>query len=1008
MIEKEKQELENQKSEQLENFCKDKEQNRDSIRELLDVMQIYGASKCVDILYKFHPEFRDLPQEKVKKIIGKYLGDFMMSRGSLDYNFHKTAAEFLSDLDFRNAAKEFFKDNCYRKLIKLKKTGYIKEEALMDIIREYRLSFEDIKINKEILQDIILEVEKYYQDIFDFDKPERFVDELKEGVSFPSLNQKINVKELEEKKSLLIADKMGTGKSASVLMAKEYLRVNKCLLMVPSNVLETWKGYLSDDPKQKGCYKKDQAPKTLFLENPKDLEKLHDDQWEYVVISLEKMKESYLDPLKKIGFEMVVVDEIHKLKNPKGFRAQKLFDFIGEKENQNQYFCALSGTPAPNKVKDFAVSIKSLYADNKKIANMDIKDLTYNIIKGHQVDLRSMLMPKMQMKEMSESLEMSEKEEIIEELEMTENEKIIYNNILDNDELTASEKIITLRKFLLNPELFIKTDQKFEGSKVKKLKSLLREKFLVENESRVIVFVNDYIDGVIRDDEQGKSIIDKLGLPKDIKILSVHGENEKDRSEIQKEFNNRETKGEEKILLLVSGQTADVGVDYTGADSLIVYNEPWSEYDLQQQIARVYRPGLDHDLNVHRLVVQDSIEKGIHDYIKLKQKAIEKVLQGIPRNELEEQILIEDAGGDDLVKINNTLADKYLSRQDRQTKRFGYCAELGEEGFVKEVISTKHGPEYAENYHEMGRRSYQSNLNRVSGTIIKELCRLDKQKANEIKIADFGSGPEMLRRHIGEDYQNNVYSLDINPAHFDYCNPEDKNKKWFEGSIKNSPFKDKEFDYLNVSAAFHYTESLNYGKGTTERLETLVEMNRVLKEGGTALLNMVYVYRFRNMDDFETAIKNFGFEVMKNFTGEMSQENNFSSNLITLKKTGDIKLSLDEILEKMTKNERDSFKLRRQDKKLANTLDIIREFNIGDKKLKIDFNKEDRGAFQEEQEIKLQAEKLKLKYGGIANIPSEEAENMGFWITFYNNRYVLMKKMEKNRGVVYIKEKNKK
>ena len=76
--------------------------------------------------------------------------------------------------------------------------------------------------------------------------------------------------------------------------------------------------------------------------------------------------------------------------------------------------------------------------------------------------------------------------------ELSQIERDIYETLLEEDELTASQKIHVLQKFLLNPEL-LDTTPGIQGSKIKAVSSALHETF--ENMDKVVMFVNRYAKG---------------------------------------------------------------------------------------------------------------------------------------------------------------------------------------------------------------------------------------------------------------------------------------------------------------------------------------------------------------------------------------------------------------------------------------------------------------------------------------------------------------------------------
>ena len=162
-------------------------------------------------------------------------------------------------------------------------------------------------------------------------------------------------------------------------------------------------------------------------------------------------KERYVEELKHIDYDMMVVDEIHKMKTLKGERTKQLMELTKRIDGGNKYLALLSGTPAPNKVQDITIILKLLHPD--KFDGMTDKELVTNIIKGDLIDLRSLLLPYMQMKSLEEGVEMPPLHEALIETELSTLEKEVYEVLIEDDELTALEKMRILRQFVLNPKL---------------------------------------------------------------------------------------------------------------------------------------------------------------------------------------------------------------------------------------------------------------------------------------------------------------------------------------------------------------------------------------------------------------------------------------------------------------------------------------------------------------------------------------------------------------------------
>lgn len=975
------------------------------------LISVLSPSRAVDILYKFRPEFRGLPVENIKSVLADYLGDFLVVRPPFNPPDVEDSLEYLSDATLREGLVEVIKDSCVANFNAQKKAKVETDDS--DIVQDYldTLKSEFFTFTDDELESIVDEVDTYYKEVFANPKPSNLVDKLNKDRNFPDFGQGINIKEIKGKRRMLIADKMGLGKSASAILAKESLGVGTALVVVPSDVVSTWQEYLSDkvdsDGKQVGYFKEGQVPRVLVIEEPSSLEGKDLTDYEYVVISHERLSETYTPELIDGPFGMLIVDEVHKLKNIKeGVRANNLLKIAEKINGEGKYLVMLSGTPVPNKIQDVAMILKLLYPE--KFAEIDNKELVRQILRGDVIDLRNLLLPRMQAKDLSETLEMPALIQREEFIDLSAEEEELYEALLEEDEILATSKLQILRQFLLNPDI-LRTTPGVIGTKIKEVGRDLRRMF--GEKSKIVMFVNGYIEDVIRGD---KNIIEKLGLPEDVEVQVVEGNvDKKRRAEIQKRF--KETNG--KILIIFSGETVDVGIDYSSGQAVIHYNEPWTKYKKEQQTCRVHRPGVKGDVEEVTFIVRNSIEEGIKYYIEAKHRAIQKLLYGIPITELERDLLersSEEIDTDDL-EVNSELAGYYFSAWDRMMKIFAYTREIGENEFVK--FLENYGQAYAECYLDLGNRSYQANAARICATIIDRLAIEKDQKVEDLTILDIASGPEVLRKHVLEKYQNRIVSLDINPHHF-----QGEGGKRVLGSFKLLPFFDNSVDYANLSLALHYTK-LVPSQNEYERMAVLLEIGRVLKVGGTAIINNIYSADFRDESKFRKFVEALGLRLREDYSGQATSGDNYKSKVFVLEKVEDrsnlrITISPESVdtkedtqsqLEKIVdilgldKDDLDGIKLAKTGARVKNSRKVITQFSINDQAYQVFLNPDDKEVLWEEEEVLEQGEQLKSLYGTIENIPREEVINHHF-VRFYNGkRFVLFKKLSKGRGAVIVR-----
>ncbi|MFA5994359.1 MAG: helicase-related protein, partial [Parcubacteria group bacterium] len=516
----------------------------------------------------------------------------------------------------------------------------------------------------------------------------------------------------------------------------------------------------------------------------------------------------------------------------------------------------------------------------------------------------------------------------------------------------------------------------------------------LQTDNKVVVFVNDYVEGVIRGE---KSIIGQLDLPDRVQVRTIHGEDDmQQRKMIQSEFNL----GQEKMVLFVSGDTADVGVDFSGADRMIHYNEPWTIYDKKQQIGRAYREGLNHDLVASTLVVGGTIEEGMYNYIRKKEKAIEKLISGIPISEAEKLMLEKDekrAGSD--LNVDSEFAEYYFSALKGLMRMFGYTKGAGEVGY--NAFIREHGEKYAQFYQQMGMRSYQANTARVSAAMISRFMEENGRSGEEVKILDMASGPELMKKHAPKEWQDRIFSLDLNAHHF----TNGATSKAMVGSFVDLPIKEGSMDFVTFNLAIQES-SIAITKKDYEGVKIFYELNHVLKIGGRASIIFDYSLDYKNKAGFFENLQKFGFAVVEEESGELSAGKNYQAKTLTLKKEKELTVDFDELVADMGAEKIKWFKFgenKVSQSSLRDTRKIISGFKLNGREYEIDLNEGDRAVLAEEQEIITQAEQLKAGRR-IEEIPKAAIIQNGFCRYWNGSHYVLFKKLKTDNGAVIIKE----
>lgn len=187
---------------------------------------------------------------------------------------------------------------------------------------------------EENLDDVVIDFEKYKT----LDKKNRT----------PFKHQEVGIKFLVKKPRCILADDMGLGKTYQSIIASLEVNVNKVLIICPANAKINWKRELMDfvDENDISIIKSGYwNPKKYTIINYDILNKFHT-----IVDGRKKYEEHEIRRfLIDEGYDLVIMDEAHYIKNPKAIRSKITLE-VAKSINRRWL---LSGTPVANRPMDY-------------------------------------------------------------------------------------------------------------------------------------------------------------------------------------------------------------------------------------------------------------------------------------------------------------------------------------------------------------------------------------------------------------------------------------------------------------------------------------------------------------------------------------------------------------------------------------------------------------------------------------------------------------------------------
>ncbi len=267
-----------------------------------------------------------------------------------------------------------------------------------------------------------------------------------------------------------------------------------------------------------------------------------------------------------------------------------------------------------------------------------------------------------------------------------------------------------------------------------------------------------------------------------------------------------------------------------------------------------------------------------------------------------------------------------------------------------------------------------------------------------VQIADLWSWPCILKKHIPEKYQCFITSIDGNKEHF----TEDMTD-YIVASFDDIPVDSQRFDIVNMSLAFQDTWLL-FTKKIYDRIQTLLEMNRILKADGIALIQLPYGHEIKNNEHFEEILEILWFEIYEPVHWIIRSGNNYESNMLALRKIYTPERNFDEIIEQI-KYIKDGLKIIQFKKKLTDVRKIISQFTIWWELYDIVLNEYDAWIAAKEKRILIDIKNLISQYWSIKNIPLDVIKEQWYiWFSYKKWKYKIIKVLDNDEWLVEYKD----
>ena len=405
----------------------------------------------------------------------------------------------------------------------------------------------------------------------------------------------------------ILADDMGLGKTLQTIafLSSQVQADTSVLILAPSGLIYNWA-----DEFQKFAPDLDVAV-VHGLKSHRELI-LAENHQIYVTsyATFRQDSEIYRD----LSFDFLFLDEAQVMKNAQTKIAQSLRRFVVPS------VFALSGTPIENHLGElwsiFQIVLPGLLPAKKEFMKLSTERVA------------QFIKPFVMRRKKEEVLtELPDLIEVVYKNELEDQQKAIYlaqlqqmqerlGQVSDSEFQRNRVEILTglmrLRQICDTPALFME-DYQGESGKLDSLRDLLVQ--IAEGGHRVLIF--SQFRGMLDRIEQE---LPDLGLTS-FKITGSTPSQE--RQEMTKAFNQGE-----RDVFLISLKAGGVGLNLTGADTVILVDLWWNPAVESQAIGRAHRMGQEQAVEVYRLVTRGTIEEKIQELQEKKKNLVSEILDG--------------------------------------------------------------------------------------------------------------------------------------------------------------------------------------------------------------------------------------------------------------------------------------------------------------------------------------------------------------------------------------------
>ncbi len=416
-----------------------------------------------------------------------------------------------------------------------------------------------------------------------------------------------------------LADDMGLGKTVQIiayfLAQIEKGNKNPNLVIVPTSLLYNWEVEIkkfAPKLKYKIIYGNDRHTKEILFE-----------KYDLFITSYGTMLND-IEILKKVNFNVIVLDESQAIKNPasKRYKAARLL--------QARQKIVVTGTPVENNTFDLysqlSFAIPGLFGNAKQFAADYSTPIDKFQNEARAMELQEKVGPFILRRTKKEvATELPEKTEMVVYCDMGKEQRRVYDTYkkefqqylegksekeLKSSSMHILQGLTKMRQICNSPALL--SDNEFYGNQSAKLEELITQILKLQSEHKVLIF------------SQFVGMLDLIKERLDqeaVRYAYLTGQTRKRQEQVEAFQEDEEIR-----VFLISLKAGGTGLNLTEAEYVFIVDPWWNPAVENQAIDRAYRIGQTNKVIAIRMITPNSIEEKIMELQERKKKLVEDLI----------------------------------------------------------------------------------------------------------------------------------------------------------------------------------------------------------------------------------------------------------------------------------------------------------------------------------------------------------------------------------------------